>query len=66
MAEEKKTARRKPAAREAQPPAYVECMVAIPYFDRVTGDFHAAGETVEVTEERFDEIASKGAYLIRK
>lgn len=41
----------------------MKAVVLREYTDRLTGKGHAIGEQITVTQERFSEIQSKGAFL---
>lgn len=44
----------------------MKCTVKISYRDKHTKEIHKAGEVVEVTEERFEEINKEKKFLAKK
>ncbi len=40
----------------------MKAKVIVPYIDRITDELHKAGETVELTQARADEL-SKGGFV---
>lgn len=41
----------------------MKAKVLIPYCDKVTGKKHKAGEIIDVSVKRFNEITAKGNYI---
>ena len=44
----------------------MKCKVLQGFIDKETGQAHEAGSEYECTEKRFNEIQSKGKYLVAK